>query len=137
MYPGPRPDRVTAQRKREAAFARLVRVRGVTVIAAGTLTAAVAGLVSAASGRTLGAKHYVRTAVPAAKVTPKDSTHVTMPPLATAGQLGLGAPSSAPQSDPNAQTQTQGAAPAQTQTQPTPQPQVQQSVPAPAVSGGS
>jgi hypothetical protein len=131
MYPGPRPDRAAAQRKRKAAFARLSRVRGVTLIGAGALTAAVAGVVSAASGRTLGAKHYVRASATVAKVPGNaGSTHAAMPPLASAGQLGLGAPGSAPQSAPPAQPQTQAAAP---QSAPAPA----QSAPAPAVSGGS
>jgi hypothetical protein len=137
-YPGPRPDRATAQRKREAALTRLIRVRGVVIIAAGTLTAAVAGLVSAASGRTLGAKHAVRTSVPIAKVSPRAGTAATMPPLASAGQLGLGGPSSAPQAaPPPAQSDPNAQAAAQAQAQAAAQAQAQQSVPAPAVSGGS
>jgi hypothetical protein len=136
-YPGPRPDRATAQRKREAALTRLIRVRGVVMIAAGTLTAAVAGLVSAASGRTLGAKHAVRTSVPIAKVSPRAGTAATMPPLASAGQLGLGGPSSAPQAAAPAQSDPNAQAAAQAQAQAAAQAQAQQSVPAPAVSGGS
>lgn len=98
-------------------MARLSRVRGLTVIAAGALTAAVAGVVSVASGRTLGAKRVA----PVAKVSAAAPARVTMPPLASAGQLGLGAPGSAPQAAPV----------------PQPQPQVQASQSAPAVSGGS
>lgn len=129
MYPGPRPDRVTAQRKREAALARLSRVRTVAVIAAGALTVAVAGVVSAASGRTLGAKHQARTSAPAAKVRgPAGTPRATLPPLSSAGQLGLGAPGSAPQP---AQPQ-----PAQPQTPAAP-PQSAPAQPAPTVSGGS
>jgi hypothetical protein len=127
MYPGPRPDRAAAQRKREAAFARLARLRGVTLIGAGALTAAVAGVVSAASGRTLGAKHSVPASGSVAKVSGHaGSTHATMPPLASAGQLGLGAPGSAPQSAPSSQANANAQAQAQAQAQP-----------APAVSGGS
>ncbi len=129
MYPGPRPDRASAQRKREAALARLARVRGVTVIGAGALTVAVAGVVSAASGRTLGAKHYLRASASVATVSGNaGSSQATMPPLASAGQLGLGAPASAPQPAPPAQPQTQAA---------TPHSVPAQSAPAPAVSGGS
>ena len=135
MYPGPRPDRAAAQRKREAALARLARVRGVTVVGAGALTVAVAGVVSAASGRTLGAKHYVRASSVAKVSGNAGSSQATMPPLASAGQLGLGAPASAPQSAPPAQSQTQAAAPQSAPAQSAPAPA--QSAPAPAVSGGS
>ncbi|MGI9183572.1 MAG: hypothetical protein ACR2GZ_01185 [Solirubrobacteraceae bacterium] len=121
-YPGPRPDRAAAQRRREAALARLTRVRGVTVVAAGVLTAGVAGVASAASGRTLGAKHYVRVTGASAH---GPAAQAKLPPLASAGQLGLGAPGSAPQSAPLAPPQAPSAAP---------QPQA---APAPAVSGGS
>ena len=143
-YPGPRPDRATAQRKREAALARLTRVRGATIVGAGALTAVVAGVVSSASGHTLGATHAIRTAA----VTPRtaaatSSKAAKMPPLADARQLGLGVPGAspqpAPQDDPNAAAQAQAAA-AAAQAQPAapqaaaPQPQA---APAPAVSGGS
>ena len=158
MYPGPRPDRASAQRKREAALARLRRVRGVTVIGAGALTAAVAGVVSSASGRSLGAKHYVRSSTPVtklAKAVPATSTHAKMPRLASAAQLGLGAPSSAPQAAPSSQSNSNAAAqaqasqaqpaPTQTQAQSQASAQAQAQAPAqtqaapsaPAVSGGS
>jgi hypothetical protein len=129
-HPRPRPDRIAAQHKREAAFARIARVRGASVLGAGALTAAVAAVVSAvAPGHSLGAKTRGRTAVastqaaPASPVTAASSSR--LPPLASAGQLGLSGPGSAPQS-----------APAQ------PSAPVQQSAPAtsspgPVASGGS
>jgi hypothetical protein len=109
-------DRSSAQRLRDAALARISRVRTATVIAAGALTAAIAGIVSAvAPGRTLGTKPPATHA----------STRLVMPPLENPGQLGLQGPSSPPQSAPAApQTQTQ--------TQPAPQP-----APPSATSGGS
>lgn len=133
-YPGPRPDRASAQLAREAAFARLTRVRGLAIVAAGGLTAAVAGVVSSASGHTLG-----KTVLHTAAVTPRSAPaqSAALPPLASARQLGLGRPDHAPQSQSQAPTP-------QPQPQPTPQPApgqpqtVQpQAAPAPAVSGGS
>lgn len=134
-YPGPRPDRASAQQAREAALSRLTRVRGLTIIAAGALTAAVAGVVSAASGRTLG-HHAVRTAA----VTPRAATtsSAKLPPLASARQLGLGRPDNAPQPQDQGSTAPQPVQPQPVQPQTvTPQPVQPQSAPAPAVSGGS
>ena len=122
------PDRAAAQREREAAFARIGRVRGATVIGAGALTAAIAGVVSAvAPGHTLGAKAPVTTAS-ASNATRVRTTALVMPPLDKPGQLGLQGPSSPPQS-----AQPQGTQP-QPQSAPAPAPQ---SAPAPVVSGGS
>jgi hypothetical protein len=146
-HPRPRPDRIAAQRNREAAFARISRVRGASILGAGALTAAVAAVVSAvAPGHSLGAKARGRTAVASTKTTPAARVNAgsssRLPPLASAGQLGLQAPSSAPQSDPSQpsapapQPSTPAPAPSQ------PSPPVQQSAPAtgspgPVASGGS
>lgn len=146
-YPGARPDRVAAQRSREAAFARIGRVRGLTILGAGALTAAIAAVVSAvAPGRTLGAKTVATVAVVthhSGRVSRTASTHsaLKMPPLASPTQLGLGGPGAPPQ----ASSQPQQSSPAQTQTQT--QTQTQSSAPAPqssapvqsgpVVSGGS
>ncbi len=144
MTPGPyhpaRPDRVAAQNKRDAAFARLRRVRGASVLGAGALTAAVAAVVSAiAPGHTLGAaKTHPRTRIvqrtqPSAPALP---TH--LPALASPRQLGLQGPAGAPQSAPAA-PQSAPAAPQPAPATPTPQSSApapsQQS--SPAVSGGS
>ena len=135
-YPVPRRDRSAAQRQREAAFARIGRVRGWTIVGAGALTAAAAAAVSAAvPGHTLGAK----TANPAvAKVSSgRAAVSLRMPPLATPSQLGLRGPAGAPTapSQPQAAPQPQPQAAPQPQPQAAPQPQPQ---PAPAaVSGGS
>lgn len=149
-YPGPRPDRATAQRKRDAALARLTRVRALTIAGAGALTAVVAGVVSSASGHALGAKHVIRTAAvtPRAAATPAKA--VKMPPLANARQLGLRRPSASPQAaptqDPNAQAsapQAQPVAPQPVAPQAAapqaaaPQPVAPQASAGPAVSGGS
>jgi hypothetical protein len=122
-----------AQQDRDAALRRVARVRGMTIAGAGALTAALAGVVSAvAPGRTLGAKPTAPASIATVKRRQTSST-ARMPPLASAGQLGLQAPGSAPQSAPGPQT--------------TPAPQAQPTVPAPApapvapssgvVSGGS
>jgi hypothetical protein len=130
------PDRAAAQRAREAAFARLSRVRGATVIGAGALTAAIAGVVSAvAPGRTLGAKTPA-TAASASTASRPRTTALVMPPLENPGQLGLQGPGIAPQG-----TQPQGTQPQGTQpqgTQPQPQTQSPPATQAPTVvSGGS
>ena len=150
-YPGPRPDRATAQHKREAAFARLTRVRALTIAGAGALTAVVAGVVSSASGHTLGATHpATRTAAVTPRAAAAPSKAVRMPPLANARQLGLGAPAASPQpvpqQDPNAQAQPvapqsaapQAAAPQSVAPQAAaPQPVAPPAAAGPAVSGGS
>lgn len=143
-YPGPRPDRATAQRNRDAALARLSRVRAATIAGAGVLTAAVAGVVSSASGHTLGKRPTAAaTVTTAARTTTATRAGQAMPPLASARQLGLQRPSSAPGGDDG------GSAPAPQATAPAPQPQTAapqaaapqpvapQPAPAPAVSGGS
>jgi len=126
--PGPRPDRAAAQLKREAALARLARVRGITIAGASALTAVVAGVVSAASGHTLGAKHVARTAALAARAAAPSPRAAKLPPLASARQLGLGAPGAAPQPAPSAPATPQASGS---------QPAAPQAAPGPAVSGGS
>lgn len=123
-------DRAAAQRVRESAFARIGRVRGATVIGAGALTAAIAGLVSAvAPGHTLGAKARPPATATSSRTTRAGTTALVMPPLDNPSQLGLQGPASPPQgTQPQPQVQTQ------TQSAPAPAPQ---SAPAPVVSGGS
>jgi hypothetical protein len=103
-------EQAGAVRQREAALRRIRRTRGWAIAGAGALTAAIALAVSAAvPGRTLGAKTAAARGRAAA---------LSMPPLATPGELGLRAPNSPPLQ--------------QTLPQPTtPQPS------APVVSGGS
>jgi hypothetical protein len=140
-YPGPRPDRAAAQRTRDAAFARISRVRRRVIIGAGAATAAVAGLVSAvAHGRTLSTKG-THGAPAASRPAPRSSgvaTVAQMPPLASPSQLGLSGPGSAPQSDPQSQ-QTSPSSPAPSSSgssQSAPSAPVQSS-PSAATSGGS
>ncbi len=86
--------RTQAQHQRDAALRRISRVRRWVLVAAAGLTAAIAAVVSAAApGRSLGAKSKaaVRTAAKHTTGRPK------MPPLASAGALGLQGPSQAPQ----------------------------------------
>jgi hypothetical protein len=113
------------QRLREAALGRVSRARAVTIVGAGTLTAALAALVSAvAPGRTLGAKVPVGSGTVLARGKTPRTPAPTMPPLASPSQLGLQSPDGAPQ-----------AAPAAPAAQAQPQPQA---APEPApVSGGS
>ena len=132
-YPGPRPDRASAQQARAAALSRLSRVRGLTIVAAGALTAAVAGVVSAASGRTLG-HHAVRTAT----VAPRTSATATLPPLASPRQLGLRGPGRVPRPQSQAPAPPSQAAPQPVAPQPVaPQTVQPPAAPGPAVSGGS
>ncbi len=139
-----------AQLERDAALARVGRTRRWAVVAVAGLTAAFAALVSAiAPGHSLGAKGRVTAHVSARTATKPTTNHLKMPPLASAGDLGLQGPSSAPQ--PSAAPSPAQSAPAQSaptqsapaqsgptqpapsqQAAPAPQPQ-----PAPAVSGGS
>jgi len=127
------PDRAAAQRDRDAALTRVSRVRRITIVGAGALTAALAAVVSAvAPGRSLGAKTPVH--APTVVVRQARARTIRMPPLASPNQLGLQAPGAAPQAAPQTQTQAQtqaSAPPAQAQPQ-------QQAAPQPApVSGGS
>ena len=122
-YPGPRPDRATAQRNRDAALARLTRVRAVTIAGAGVLTAAVAGVVSSASGHTLGKRPatdgHRDDRAPGRR--PASRRGQAMPPLASARQLGLRRPSSAPGAGTGAARQPASPSPTQPQaTQPRP-----------------
>jgi hypothetical protein len=140
-YPGQNPSRAVAQRERDAALNRVSRVRRVTIFGAGALTAALAAVVSAAAGRTLGAKVPLTTHPVVAKRTRGSTALPKMPPLASPRALGLRAPSSSPQAAPQTQTQAQAPAPqTQTQTQPAapvPQPAVPVAPQPPPVSGGS
>jgi hypothetical protein len=122
-----------AQLERDAALARVNRVRRWTFVGAAGLTAGVAALVSAvAPGRSLGAKTRLAEEV-ALRQVPRTSSRPQMPPLASAGELGLQGPSSSPQAA-QAQTQAPTQDPSQAAQTPAPAPA---SVPAPAVSGGS
>jgi hypothetical protein len=134
-----------AQLERDAALGRVGRTRRVIILSAAGLTAGFAALASAiVPGKSFGAKAATATA----KIVPnsaRPAASATMPPLATAGQLGLQGPSQAPQSAPSTQSQAssadQSAAAAQAQADAQAQAQAQQSAAAsqqaPAVSGGS
>jgi hypothetical protein len=138
-HPHPRPDRIAAQQHREAALARLVRVRGASVLGAGALTAALAAVVSAiAPGHTLGAKRRAAVASGPTAATTRAAT-AKLPPLASPGSLGLRGPSGAPQSVPSSPQPSappQQSAPSQPST-PAPQVAPAPSQSGPAVSGGS
>jgi hypothetical protein len=124
----------SAQRARDEALRRLKRVRGMTIVGAGALTAALAGLVSAvAPGRTLGARTKVAAAPRTARPAPRRSSTraLRMPPLASASQLGLQRPGAAPES---AAPGGQGTAPSDQGTAPSDQGSTapsQQAAPAP------
>ncbi len=128
-----RGQRLT-QLDRDAALQRVARVRGLTILGAGALTAALAGVVSAvAPGHTLRGRTVVAAGprTPAARSPRRASSTPRLPPLASASQLGLQAPGSTPQAP--------AAAPAP-QAQPAPTPVAPQAA-APSsggvVSGGS
>ena len=129
-YPRPRIDRAAAQRDREAAFARIGRVRGLTIVGAGALSVAIAAAASsAAHGHTLGAKSSPHHVTGGARRTAQAGvTKLKMPPLATPGQLGLQAPGSAPQ----AVSPPASSSPSPSQSAPSTQNQAQPSTPAPS-----
>ena len=139
-------SRALAQLQRDAALRRVSRVRRGVLIGAAGLTGAVAAVVSAvAPGRSLGAKSRSAAHV-ATKATsrPRTKSHATMPPLASAGALGLQGPSEAPQPAPAPSQPSQPSAPQPSAPQPSspqpsaPQPQAAPTpAPAPPVSGGS
>jgi hypothetical protein len=94
-------DRSAAQRSREAAFARIGRVRGLTILGAGALSVAIAAAASAsAHGHTLGAKTAGNRRLTGAtsRSARVSVSALKMPPLATPSQLGLQAPGAPPQS---------------------------------------
>jgi hypothetical protein len=140
-------SRRPAQLERDAALRRVSRVRRWTLAGAAGLTGGVAALVSAvAPGHSLGAKRKPVAALPT--TTSARKTQPKMPPLASAGALGLQGPAEAPQAAPapkqsspapvqtqTTQTQTSQTQAAPTQAAPTPAPAPTQS--APAVAGGS
>jgi len=119
-----------AQLERDAALERVSRTRRWVIIGAGALTAGFAALVSAAvPGRTLGKGSRARSVAASA---PRSSAgaSLTMPPLASAADLGLQGPEQAPQSAP---------APSSQQLAPSDPSQAGSPAPAPSapVSGGS
>src|ERR1700752_4083196 len=94
----PSVDRAAATSRRDAALARLKLARWVTFLAAAGLSGGFAALVSAlAPGKTLAQIHPAVTPAPA-------TTPATPPPkiprLQTPAELGLQAPSGAPQAAP-------------------------------------
>jgi F0F1-type ATP synthase membrane subunit c/vacuolar-type H+-ATPase subunit K len=132
-----------AQRARDQALRRVLRVRRLTIIGAGALTAGLAGLVSAvAPGRSLGARTKVAAATRTAKPVRRPSTAgLRMPPLASPSQLGLQAPGAAPQpvapSDQGAPAPQQSAPAPQQSAPAAPQPAAPQpAAPQPAAPGG-
>ncbi len=131
------PRRSEAQLSRDAALLRIVRTRRFVIAGTAALTAGFAAVVaSIAPGRTL---HRTAATTPTgARTTARRATaSLTMPPLASPGDLGLQGPTSVPQSvNPTPQQQPQ-------QQAVTPDP-TQQAAPAPSapvapavVSGGS
>jgi hypothetical protein len=85
------PEQNSRALARDQALARIGRARRWIAVAAAALTAAIAALVSAvAPGRSLASKKAVRRVAAAPVPVPK------LPPIATAGDLGLQAPASAP-----------------------------------------
>jgi hypothetical protein len=137
-----RRSKSLAQLERDAAIARVSRARRWALLGAAVLTAGFAALVSAiAPGRSLGAKARA-TAYVAPRSAPRHAaSHLQMPPLASAGDLGLQGPSSAPQPAaapaPTPAPQQSSPAPAPSAPSPAAAAPAPQPQPAPAVSGGS
>jgi hypothetical protein len=136
-----RPGKPLAQLERDAALARIVRARRWVIAGAAALTAGCAALVSAiAPGKTLGARAHARV-LGSTRTPVHRATATQMPPLASAGDLGLRGPSQAPQSAPAASQASQApsqAAPDASQATPSPSqatPDPSQATPAPASSG--
>jgi hypothetical protein len=103
------PEQNSRALARDQALARIGRARRWIAVGAAALTAAIAALVSAvAPGRSLASKKVVRRVAAAPVAEPK------LPPIATAGDLGLQAPGSAPSasspsaSAPSASTSSDG-----------------------------
>jgi hypothetical protein len=136
--------RPLAATERDAALARISRVRRWMIAAAAALSAGIAALVSSvAPGHTL--RHKSSEASPssasgasggrASASRPRgQAVRVRFPPLASPADLGLKAPSSAPAPAPSQAATAQQPKPAQSAPAPQPAPV---SAPAPAVSGGS
>ncbi len=121
MRPG--DDRRLAALQRDAAIARIGRVRRWMIVATAAMTAGVAALVSAiAPGRSSGAVNQAYSSVHVAASGSSSGSALQMPAPAGAGALGLQGPAQAPQSAPAPDSSSQQA--------PTP-------APAPAPSGGA
>ncbi|HEV3127695.1 MAG TPA: hypothetical protein VGY32_01860 [Solirubrobacteraceae bacterium] len=108
---------------RDAALARVGRTRRWLLGAAAALTAGLAALASAlVPGRSLASKHQTAaTGTTGPANSPTRKTEPALPPPASSGQLGLQAPSQAPQPaapQPDPSQQSAPAAPAQPQPQP-------------------
>ncbi|MBV9002738.1 MAG: hypothetical protein JO304_27025 [Solirubrobacterales bacterium] len=98
-------SRSPAARTRDAALARVGRTRRWVIAGAAALTAGIAGLVSAvAPGRSLASKSHVPAAT--ARSSPSGSTIPPLPPVASAGDLGLQGPGQAPSAPDQSQPQS-------------------------------
>ena len=132
-----RPGKPLAQLERDAALARIVRARRWVIAGAAALTAGCAALVSTiAPGKTLGARAQARV-LGSTRTPVHRATATQMPALASAGDLGLKGPQSAPAASQASQAPSQ-AAPDASQATPSPSqatPDPSQAASAPASSG--
>jgi 2-oxoglutarate dehydrogenase E2 component (dihydrolipoamide succinyltransferase) len=130
------PVKARAAHDRNAALGRLARTRRWVAGGAAALTAAFAALVSTITpGHTASAS--ARSASPASANTGSSAaprSRLQMPPLASAGELGLQAPGNAPQPAPQP---TPSASPDQSAGAPAPAPAPATPAAPAAVSGGS
>jgi hypothetical protein len=139
--PGRRAQALAAL-ERDAALGRLSSARRWLIAGAAALTAAIAALVSSvAPGRAASRHLQAGASVGSSAAAPASSTDQTkLPPLASASQLGLQSPSSAPQAAPSqappAQAAPAQAAPAQAAPAPVPAAPAPTQAPV-ATSGGS
>jgi hypothetical protein len=128
----PDPSLNEARRQRDAAIRRVSRVRGMTIVGAGALTAAVAaGVAAAAPGHTLGATHTHTATTPSSPSTTSPLHRLRMPALADPARLGL---PSGNENSPAPNAPAPQAAPPAPQAAPQPAPAAPQ--PAPASGGG-
>jgi hypothetical protein len=126
LDPTQNPKRSLTSGDRDAALVRVARTRRWLLGGAAALTAGLAALASAlVPGRSLASKHpTTTTGTTGPAKTPTRKTEPALPPPASLAQLGLQAPSqapqpAAPQPDPSQQSApAQPAAPAQPQPQP-------------------
>lgn len=125
------PQRPAAVLERDAALARVGRMRRLVIFGSAALSAAFAGLVSttplgkASPRTTAGTASTARASTPVAQAP-------SLPPLANANQLGLQGPSVAPSSSADNSGSVSPSSSAPSQSAPAPQP-----APPPVVSGGS
>lgn len=127
------PQRPAAVLERDAALARVGRMRRLVIFGSAALTAAFAGLVSTTPLGKASPRTTARTTPSTARASTPVAKAPSLPPLANANQLGLQGPSVAP----SAPADNSGAVSAPSDASSQPAPAAPQPAPPPVVSGGS